>query len=270
MLDRVGSVSVVVGRLEPVLARGVGRLLREDGGVRVVADGVEAAALERVVAQRAPRVLIVDERVQHGPIARLQRAHPALGVLVLARSPSPLLRSALRALGIGCVEVAGPADRVLAAVHDAQRAGARAGAAGARQRARAEHYARVHGNPRGAPTTRHAHDRADTPGAKNGAQAARQARGDGDAPDVPAARLATQGNGGAPGAAAERYVPGAGALSAREGEVLAHLRVGRTVKEIALVLGISSHTVWTHTANIRRKLGARSKRDLIEMGERLG
>jgi DNA-binding CsgD family transcriptional regulator len=214
-----------VARLEPLLARAVEVLLREDSRVRLLAYGVQREELERAVARWAPGVLVVDEHVQHALLARMRRVHPALRVLVLAHSPSPLLRSVLQAHAIQCVDVAGPARQLLAAIHRAPRRSSRA-AAGARVDAGSGIKARA-GVEAGAGT------------------------------EAGAAALA--------GAVGLGRGTGAEGLSAREGEVLAHLRQGRTVKETALDLGISTHTVWTHTANIRRKLGAQSKRDLIEM-----
>lgn len=54
-------------------------------------------------------------------------------------------------------------------------------------------------------------------------------------------------------------------LSTRERDVLAHLRLGRTLEEVATLLGISHHTVKFHTANILQKLGADSRLDLIRI-----
>ncbi|MCY1165355.1 Oxygen regulatory protein NreC [compost metagenome] len=52
-------------------------------------------------------------------------------------------------------------------------------------------------------------------------------------------------------------------LSAREVQVLEKLRHGKTTKEIAFGLGLSSRTVDVHRANIKRKLGLRSGSELI-------
>jgi DNA-binding CsgD family transcriptional regulator len=176
-------------------------------------------------------------------------------VLVLARSPSPLLRSVLQAQEIQCVDVAGPARQLLAAIHRAPRRSSRAVAdagveAGAGAKARA-------GVEAGAGTV------AGTE-ALAGAGALTDTGAVADAGAV-AGTGTVAGAGALAGAVGLGRGTGVEGLSAREGEVLAHLRQGRTAKETALDLGISTHTVWTHTANIRRKLGAQSKRDLIEM-----
>lgn len=53
------------------------------------------------------------------------------------------------------------------------------------------------------------------------------------------------------------------ALSMREVQVLERLRSGRTTKEIAFELGLSTRTVDVHRASIKRKLGLRSGAELI-------
>ncbi|MDW5441184.1 response regulator transcription factor [Polaromonas sp. SM01] len=52
-------------------------------------------------------------------------------------------------------------------------------------------------------------------------------------------------------------------LSAREVQVLEKLRNGKTTKEIAFVLGLSSRTIDVHRANIKRKLRLKSGSELI-------
>lgn len=54
-------------------------------------------------------------------------------------------------------------------------------------------------------------------------------------------------------------------LTLREREVFEGLSRAESNPEIAMDLQISVDTVHTHVANIRRKLGIRSKRDLIGM-----
>jgi DNA-binding NarL/FixJ family response regulator len=63
--------------------------------------------------------------------------------------------------------------------------------------------------------------------------------------------------------AGRRAVPGVESLSARELQVLELLRAGRTTKEIARALALSSRTVDIHRANIKKKLGLRSGAELI-------
>lgn len=65
-------------------------------------------------------------------------------------------------------------------------------------------------------------------------------------------------------AAARRQAgPAEAALSVRELEVLELLRTGKTTKEIAQALNLSTRTVDVHRANIKKKLGLRSGAELI-------
>lgn len=59
-------------------------------------------------------------------------------------------------------------------------------------------------------------------------------------------------------------------LTEREREVLRHVAEGRSVKEIAAELEVSTKTVESHRANISNKLGARSLADLVRCAIRHG
>ena len=59
-------------------------------------------------------------------------------------------------------------------------------------------------------------------------------------------------------------------LTAREREILGHLAAGRTNGEIARALVISTKTASVHVSNILRKLGATSRYEAAELGDRLG
>ena len=59
-------------------------------------------------------------------------------------------------------------------------------------------------------------------------------------------------------------------LSAREREVLALLAEGRATKNIAHVLGISSHTVKAHVESIFEKFGATTRAEAVAIGVRRG
>ena len=52
-------------------------------------------------------------------------------------------------------------------------------------------------------------------------------------------------------------------LSTRELDVLEKLSLGKTTKETAFELGISSRTVDIHRASLKRKLGLKSGAELI-------
>lgn len=51
-------------------------------------------------------------------------------------------------------------------------------------------------------------------------------------------------------------------LSPRERQVLGHIGIGMTHRQVARALGISQHTVDTYVKRIKGKLGSRNKADL--------
>jgi two-component system, NarL family, response regulator NreC len=65
------------------------------------------------------------------------------------------------------------------------------------------------------------------------------------------------------GARAATSGDAAAVLTEREREVLALLAIGHTNLEIATLLYLSPRTVESHRANIQRKLGVRSRADLV-------
>jgi two-component system, NarL family, response regulator NreC len=65
------------------------------------------------------------------------------------------------------------------------------------------------------------------------------------------------------GSQAATHADPAAALTEREREVLALLAIGHTNPEIATLLYLSPRTVESHRANIQRKLGVRSRADLV-------
>ena len=68
----------------------------------------------------------------------------------------------------------------------------------------------------------------------------------------------------------EEQLPQDAALSAREFEVLRLLARGRSVKEIADTLGLSTKTVANHQSSIRQKLGADTALQLLIRANQLG
>lgn len=81
-------------------------------------------------------------------------------------------------------------------------------------------------------------------------------RGDGRGGFGPATDLPASGGGREKLGSPER-------LTARETEVAHLLASGYTDREIATMLGIGRRTVETHAANVRAKLGVKSRRELV-------
>ena len=71
-------------------------------------------------------------------------------------------------------------------------------------------------------------------------------------------------------AAAAALAPPDTALSARELDVLRLVARGLGNKEIAVELGITTHTVKYHLAQVLAKLGVRSRTEAVSLGVRKG
>jgi len=61
-----------------------------------------------------------------------------------------------------------------------------------------------------------------------------------------------------------------GALTPRQAEILGELAVGASVKEIAVLLGISAKTVETHRAQLMKRLGTRRIPELVRYAIQCG
>jgi DNA-binding NarL/FixJ family response regulator len=59
-------------------------------------------------------------------------------------------------------------------------------------------------------------------------------------------------------------------LTSREAEVLTHVAVGRTNRQLGEALFISEKTASVHVSNIMRKLGVTSRVDAAAIAQRLG
>ncbi|MGY4497665.1 two-component system response regulator FixJ [Bradyrhizobium sp. GM24.11] len=66
-----------------------------------------------------------------------------------------------------------------------------------------------------------------------------------------------------PDSSRQRWLAGCEPLTAREGDVLAHLAVGLTNKEVARRMHLSARTVEGYRASILKKAGARNVTDLL-------
>jgi DNA-binding NarL/FixJ family response regulator len=119
----VEPVTVVVGLLDPLLSRGLVDVLREDGGVRVLAVGLDRRALERVVLQSGPQVAVVGETVGESVLACLKSSRPAPAVVVITRQPTSQHGRWLLGAGASCIAQSAEAVEILATVHRAAHGG---------------------------------------------------------------------------------------------------------------------------------------------------
>lgn len=115
------SLTVVLGRFDQLVRRGLADALREDPRVRIIASDLHDAALEEVVAREAPRVLILDDAIEDSLLTRLKASQPRTGVLILASSSTRLYRTLLRSVGAGFLSPSASTAEILAAVDIAGR-----------------------------------------------------------------------------------------------------------------------------------------------------
>lgn len=109
--------TVVLGRLDSVLALGVVMLLREDPRLQVIECGPTDRALEDLLADWEPPVAVVGETVEATMVEHLRSICPQTMVLVLAHDPSHDRGMGLLAAGANCVARCAPAFDLGAMVH---------------------------------------------------------------------------------------------------------------------------------------------------------
>lgn len=98
-------LTTVLGRFAPLVGRGLAQILQEDRGIRIVAADLDGVELERAIAERAPRVVILDELNIADPsiLERIQDVQPTVGLIVLAHEPTVTYGTRLFTLGANCV-----------------------------------------------------------------------------------------------------------------------------------------------------------------------
>lgn len=111
-------VTVVLGRFDPLVGRGLAQILQEDQGLRIIGSDLDRAALEHAVMSQAPQVVVLDEAVaQSTVLERLMAARRPIGIVVLAHLPTVAYGMRLFADGASCVAKEASAEDILAAVH---------------------------------------------------------------------------------------------------------------------------------------------------------
>ena len=119
-----GPVTVLLARFEDLVDAGLRSLIGADPSLEIVASDVTADRLSGVIAEREPRVAILNlvALLTPGDVNRLHRAHPATQLVVLAHSPSPAECSQLLALGAAaCLGRDVQSRDVLTTIHLASR-----------------------------------------------------------------------------------------------------------------------------------------------------
>jgi DNA-binding NarL/FixJ family response regulator len=195
-MSETSLITVVLGRFDDLLARGLRGVIEDDHNLELLAEDVAAAQLETVLRARRPRVAIIEVASLRTPVEvrELTARHPATHLLLLADRPSSIESAQLVSFGASaCLAKTTQTRDVRNAIHLASR----------------------------------------------GLQLT--------------PRESSAGS-------------GSGLLTARELEVLARLQQRRSNAQIARELHVSVETVRTHARHIYRKLGVRSRRELIAPG----
>jgi hypothetical protein len=84
-------ITVVVGCLDPLAARGVFDALRTDRRLRVVVSELMGSALEDEVRRQTPQLVVIGEKVAHSQLARVRSAELPPEILVLAQDGAELV-----------------------------------------------------------------------------------------------------------------------------------------------------------------------------------
>jgi DNA-binding NarL/FixJ family response regulator len=112
-------LTLVAGLLDPLLARGLIDVLREDSDIQILAANLDRDALEREVLQRGPRVAVVGDTVEDSLLARLKAIKPAPEVVVIAHKATAGRGRHLREAGASCISQSADTAEILATVHRA-------------------------------------------------------------------------------------------------------------------------------------------------------
>jgi DNA-binding NarL/FixJ family response regulator len=115
----VKAISVVVGFLEPLLARGVADALRSDRRLRATVSESVGGAFESEVFRESPRVVVCGERVGYAQLTRLRSPSLAPEILVVARDRAELVGPLLLHAGISCLAGGVSSEGLLMSVHRA-------------------------------------------------------------------------------------------------------------------------------------------------------
>jgi DNA-binding NarL/FixJ family response regulator len=117
-------VSVMIGRFEDLVGRGLRALIDDDPNLAVVAHDVPPELVARTVAERAPQVALLNFGSLERPtdVRELAGAHPGTRLIVLANRPSPAECNQMLAFGAtACLSKETQARDVLSAIHLASR-----------------------------------------------------------------------------------------------------------------------------------------------------
>ena len=123
-MDAREPITIVVGRFEDLIARGLRSLLAEDPNIELLAADVELDTFEATLSEHEPKVAIINFGSLRTPVEvnRLHTAHPDMRLLVLANRPTPSECNQMLAFGAtACLSKETEARDILNAIHLASR-----------------------------------------------------------------------------------------------------------------------------------------------------
>jgi len=123
-MDGREPITLVLGRFEDLVARGLRSLIADDPNIELLAGDIELDRLDAALAEHQPRVAIINFGSLRTPVEvnRLHTAHPETQLLVLANRPTPSESNQMLAFGAtACLSKETEARDILNAIHLASR-----------------------------------------------------------------------------------------------------------------------------------------------------
>jgi DNA-binding NarL/FixJ family response regulator len=117
-------ITIVVGRFEDLVGRGLRSLIAEDENIELLAFDVELDTVDAALGELQPKVAILNFGSLRTPVEvhRLHAAHPETRLLVLANRPTPSECNQMLAFGAtACLSKETQARDILNAIHLASR-----------------------------------------------------------------------------------------------------------------------------------------------------
>jgi two-component system, NarL family, nitrate/nitrite response regulator NarL len=123
-MDVRDPITIVIGRFEDLVGRGLRSLIAEDENIELLAFDVELDLVDAALAEHQPKVAIINFGTLRTPVEvhRLHVAHPETRLLVLANRPTPSECNQMLAFGAtACLSKETQARDILNAIHLASR-----------------------------------------------------------------------------------------------------------------------------------------------------
>jgi two-component system, NarL family, nitrate/nitrite response regulator NarL len=123
-MDVRDPITIVLGRFEDLIGRGLRSLIADDPNIDLLAADVELDVFEAALAEHAPKVAIINFGSLRTPVEvnRLHASHPQTRLLVLASRPTPSECNQMLAFGAtACLSKETESRDILNAIHLASR-----------------------------------------------------------------------------------------------------------------------------------------------------